>query len=233
MRVLVLGGMHGNELLGVELVRSLQESPIVGVDVRIANQRAVERGVRFTETDLNRSFGGKVGSGYEAVQAKELTRVTRDYDVVLDFHNTQTSSNNCAFVGVEAHPILYDVAKFLGYRQIIQATYDCINRYCPNTISMEISVGDAWDDIDIWRDKIGRLRDGFSQRYDDWPIEVYRFLHRITWSESRLLSGADSWRPFVGISEDDKLALGVEGEVVPIFIGSRLTEYYATLLTRI
>ena len=44
MRVLVLGGMHGNELLGVELVRSLQESPIVGVDVRIANQRAVERG---------------------------------------------------------------------------------------------------------------------------------------------------------------------------------------------
>ena len=29
MRVLVLGGMHGNELLGVELVRSLQESPIV------------------------------------------------------------------------------------------------------------------------------------------------------------------------------------------------------------
>ena len=98
---------------------------------------------------------------------------------------------------------------------------------------MEISVGDAWDDIDIWRDKIGRLRDGFPQRYDDWPIEVYRFLHRITWSESRLLSGADSWRPFVGISEDDKLALGVEGEVVPIFIGSRLTEYYATLLTRI
>lgn len=57
MRILVLGGMHGNERLGIDLVQLLQIKPIAGVDALIANPRAVARNVRFTESDLNRSFG--------------------------------------------------------------------------------------------------------------------------------------------------------------------------------
>lgn len=174
MKILVLGGMHGNELLGVKLVESLQETPIKNVDVCIANPRAVKQNTRYTETDLNRSFGVQTTSSYEIDRAKELSELTKQYDVVLDFHNTQTPNNNCAFVGVDANPVLYDVAKSLGYEQIIQATYDCINKYCLNTISMEISTGDEWDIVDFWRQKISKLAS--KSLRTNRSITVYRYL---------------------------------------------------------
>lgn len=231
MKVLVLGGTHGNELLGVRLVQSLQKTPIKNVDICIANPRAVQQDVRFVETDLNRSFGEQERTSYEIDRAKELSWLVKGYDIVLDFHNTQTPNNNCAFVGVDADPILYEVAKSLGYKQVIQATYDCINKYCPNTISMETSVGDGWDDVDVWRRKIAKLV--CEPLRADSPLATYRYLCRVTWEESEKLDGAIGWQPFIELSEKDKTGLGRQGEIVPIFVGSRLTEYYATLLERV
>lgn len=231
MKILVIGGTHGNELLGIKLVESLQKIPIKNVDVYIANPRAVERKVRFTETDLNRSFGKQTASSYEIDRAEELCELVKQYDVVLDFHNTQTPNNNCAFVGVDANPMLYDVAKSLGYEQIIQATYDCINKYCLNTVSMEISASDKWDDVNVWRQKITELIG--KPLSVDRSIAVYRYLQRVTWNGSEKLPGAAAWQPFVELYEEDKMQLDIEAEVVPIFIGSRLTEYYATLLERV
>lgn len=230
MKILVLGGMHGNETLGINLVRSLQKSPIEGVDCLIANSRAVKKGVRFTETDLNRSFGNQPDTSYEIERAKELFEITKEYDIVLDFHNTQTPNNNCAFVGVDANKLLYETASTLGYKRVIQATYDCINKYCLNVISMEISVGDAWDDITLWRRKVIELRDSTSKNQQ--KVVVYRYLRRVIWDETQRLSGWADWKPFVEIPDADRAVLDVDANTVPIFIGSRFTEYYATLLVK-
>lgn len=228
MKILVLGGMHGNELLGVKLVRSLGEQPIAGVDVCMANPRAVERIERYTETDLNRSFGVVTPQSYEERRAVELQELAAQYDLVLDFHNTQTANNDCSFVGEECSPLLYRVASAVGVPRCIEATYDCINKYCLNTLSVEVSVGGTLDSIDVWRGVIAQLAaDGVGSVK---PVDrLYRFARRITWAEYEQ-HGFD-WQPFMPLSARDREALVVDEPCVPIFIGSQLTEYYGTLLT--
>lgn len=58
MKILAIGGMHGNEMLGIELVRSLADSPIENVDCVLANEKAIAARQRFVKQDLNRSFPG-------------------------------------------------------------------------------------------------------------------------------------------------------------------------------
>ncbi|HSW66182.1 MAG TPA: succinylglutamate desuccinylase/aspartoacylase family protein, partial [Bacillota bacterium] len=96
MRVLVIGGMHGNEPLGVTLVKRLQQQPIKNVDAVLANEPAIAQNCRFIANDLNRSFPGKRPSKqYEQRRAAELLQLCGGYDVVLDFHNTHCAGNDC------------------------------------------------------------------------------------------------------------------------------------------
>lgn len=229
-KILVIGGTHGNELLGVKLVELLVKKPIENVDTLIANPRAVAAGSRFIESDINRSFGVQRMATYETARAAQIQKITAGYDVVLDFHNTQTPGNNCCFVGDACLPALYGVAKTLGLRECIEATYDCINKYCPNTLSVEISIGDALDDPMVWWEKIAMLASA-QELAGGTPLTLYRFDRRVTWEQKQAL-GIDGWQPFVPIERAEGAQLGVEGLRVPIFIGSRLTPFYATLLTR-
>lgn len=230
MKLLVLGGTHGNELLGIELVKILQANPIPGIDAVIANPRAVEKGVRFIETDLNRSFGE--GESYEYRRAQELKETTKNYDIVFDFHNTQTLSNDCGFVGTNCRPELYAALQLFGIANCIEATYDCINKYCKNVVSIEVSIGSELDAAEYW---YGRIRElcKMKPRNPQSDLTIYRYLRRVGWDEIKDLD-TNEWKPFRPLAKNDKLTLEVpsEKDVVPIFIGSRLTPFYATLLTK-
>ncbi|HEU4715358.1 MAG TPA: succinylglutamate desuccinylase/aspartoacylase family protein, partial [Candidatus Saccharimonadales bacterium] len=182
-----------------------------------------------TESDLNRSFGETYVGTYETKRAARLKKLAASYDVVLDFHNTQTPGNNCGFVGVGCDPRLYDVAKAVGFSMCVEATYDCVNKYCLNTISIEISVGDALDDPDVWYQKITALSAGMLP-VPKKPLQLYRFSRRVSWEEKAVF-GLENWRPFRQISTDEARRLGVKKQTVPIFIGSRFTSEYATLLS--
>lgn len=230
-RILVIGGMHGNELLGVKLVQLLRQRPLKNVEVLIANPSAVKAGERFIESDLNRSFGADFLGSLETQRAGYLKQVVKPFDVVFDFHNTQTPANNCTFVGVGCQPRLYEAIKQLGFSRCIEATYDCINKYCDNVISIEISVNDPLDDAAYWYGvlkKSARIMQGSSTTK---ALEVYRFKRRVTWQQKKELQ-IKKWQPFEPIASSLKRELGVDGVIVPIFIGSKLTEYYATLLSR-
>ena len=229
MKILVIGGTHGNESLGIELVRLLRERLIKGVDTLIANPRAVAAGVRFVETDLNRSFGGKA-SGYEERRACEITRLVAQYDLVLDFHNTQAANNNCSFIGPNSEYLLPGISALLGLNNCIIATYDCINRQCPNTLSIEISQNDKLDNPSVWRRKIDQLMQEDSLEKSR-ELNLYRFAGRLTWDQKEKL-GIKELLPFQSLSKKLSTTLGLEDELYSIFVGSRFTEYYATLLTK-
>jgi hypothetical protein len=229
MKILVLGGTHGNELLGVKLVKLLQKNQIDGVDAIIANPKAVTAGTRFTESDLNRSFGDSFTDTYETARALELKELAAAYDVVLDFHNTQTPDNNCGFVGVGCDPRLYDMAKAVGFSMCVEATYDCINKYCLNTISIEISIDDPLDDPKVWYERIAGLAAG-TLPVPNSSLQLYRFSRRVSWEEKTAL-GLKDWQPFKRISTKEALQLDVKKNTVPIFVGSHLTGEYATLLS--
>lgn len=233
MKILAVGGTHGNEMLGINLVKSLEGNPIAGVDTLIANPRAVEAKVRFIGTDLNRSFSN--GESYEHSLASQIIDKAKDHDIVLDFHNTQTANNNCSFVGVGADALLKKATSFLGLTNCVEATYDCINKACPNVLSIEISVGDLLDSVEIWREKVQRLANTDLERLKLEPVTTYRFLRRVSWDDPVVASGAaNDWYPFREVGSHEYRLLNTPNgqSVVPIFIGSRLTEYYATLLTK-
>lgn len=227
--ILVLGGMHGNEQLGIQLVALLKQSPLTGVDALIANPKAVIQSKRFIQTDLNRSFGVSGQSTYETNRADVLTKIASGYDVVLDFHNTQTPANNCAFVGVNCDPMLYTISGALGLVKCIEATYDCINKVCPNVISIEISSADTLDNATYWYEKIQKLLKFDQSR--NIPIETFKYKTRLTWEQKKQFD-TSTWRPFEPLEKSVTDKLGLGGIIVPIFIGSKLTEYYATLLSK-
>lgn len=106
-RVAIFGGTHGNELSGVFLVKHWLkhggEITRTGMEVRpfITNPKAVEKCVRYVDTDLNRVFDNqslslqnKVKILYEITRAQEINSIfgpkgSKDaFDVILDLHNT-------------------------------------------------------------------------------------------------------------------------------------------------
>lgn len=230
MKLLVLGGMHGNEPLGMAVIELLRQKPIDGVDCMIANPRAVQQYVRFTESDLNRSFSGAPRRTYEDKRAMIIKRTCARYDLVLDFHNTFATSNDCSFVGVGCDPILYEVSLQLGLDRCIEATYDCINKACPNTLSVEISLDSERNMPEFWYGRLEELVNGVKKPQAK-TLQIFRFAGRIEIGVSGRL-GLSPLKVFSPISETDCKKLGYERSVYPIFIGSSYTEYEATLITK-
>ncbi len=87
--IAIVACQHGNELFGKEIVDAILETPeqFPGVRTVIANELAIERGVRFVDEDLNRAFPGNDDT-HEGRLAKEVLQAVKGCDVVLDIHTT-------------------------------------------------------------------------------------------------------------------------------------------------
>lgn len=227
--------MHGNEPLGINLVEQLQQQPIKNVDAIIANSEALAANTRFTGQDLNRSFpGNQTSKKYEPKRANELTELCKQYDIVLDFHNTYCPENDCAFVGELATDILYDTASYLGLKRVIVADYDCINKYAPNCLSVEVSMDSPDNTAVLWLNKISTLsRLAVLPRTDN--IVMYRFVYRMTLDDRDRFNLADqNLQAFQAVDPQLANAMGVNDPAYPIFVGDKFTQYnYGGLLERI
>lgn len=228
MKILVLGGMHGNEPLGLKVVKRLQDSPIPNVDALFANERAIKADKRFVAFDLNRSFpGDSASANYEWQRAAELLQKSKDYDIVLDFHNTHCPDNDCGFVGQTAGKSLYDLAGWLGLGRVIVADYDCINKYAPNCISIEISLSSELCRSDLWCDLIaGLARRELAELDTGTQIEKYQFVYRMTLDDrDRLDLQTKNMRAFQPLEESLASAMGITAIAYPIFIADAYTPY--------
>jgi len=226
MKILVIGGMHGNERLGLEMVKLFREKPIRNVNTVIANQPAVEADCRYLGEDLNRSFPGNAKSkSFEQKRASELLAMAKDYDVVLDFHNTYCPDNNCGFVGESAQRTLYDVSWLLGLNRIIVADYECINKYAPNCLSVEVSLGSSLNTPQVWYERIKTLATLKSFEVEP-AIELYRFVYRMTLEDrDKLNIGEKRLKAFEPISKKLASKLGINEPAYPIFVADSFTPY--------
>ncbi len=223
MRILVIGGMHGNEPLGIAVVKALQSST---VDTLVANRRAIDQNVRFIKTDLNRTFPGCSGSDdYETNRAAFIVKRCQDYDLVIDFHNTHCPNNDCSFVGRAAAQSLYDASSYFGFKRLIVADYECLNKYAPNCISVEVSLDSAKMNIAWWVKKITALskRASIPQAKN---LDLYQFAYRMTLEDrDRLSLDKMNLKAFTVLDKIVADKLGVESPAYPIFIGDRYTPY--------
>ncbi|XP_074517994.1 N-acyl-aromatic-L-amino acid amidohydrolase (carboxylate-forming) B-like isoform X2 [Halichoeres trimaculatus] len=116
-RVAVCGGTHGNELSGVYLVRELlkeqketsgKEKESFSVLEVLANPKAVQRCLRYIDTDLNRCFTHAILNRplpdkppYEMLISRDLNALLgpkgscEAMDLVCDLHNTTSNMGLC------------------------------------------------------------------------------------------------------------------------------------------
>ena len=98
MRILAIISTHGNESLGPSLLAYMlakRSKLLEDIEFIIANPRAYAKNVRYTESDLNRSYGLGLDT-YEGRRAKiieERIRLLKP-ELVLDFHTTTAEQPN-------------------------------------------------------------------------------------------------------------------------------------------
>ena len=91
-KILAIISTHGNELLGPNVLAYMlakRSKLLENMEFIIANPRAYVKNVRYTESDLNRSYGLGLDT-YEGRRAKiieERIRLLKP-ELVLDFHTT-------------------------------------------------------------------------------------------------------------------------------------------------
>ncbi len=238
MKILVIGGMHGNEMLGVELVRSLADSPIENVDYVLANEKAIAAQQRFVRQDLNRSFPGIATDAkfYEQRRPVELLNLCKKYDVVFDFHNTYCPDNDCVFVGENSKVFLLGISKAINLPRVILADYDCINKYAPNCMSIEISVQSELNSVAIWREELKKLSEkDVSEFRDATGVAKFRFVYRMTLEDKKKFQlNQMNLRAFQPIDPSLASKMDVSSPAYPIFINDKFTPYnYGGLLTEL
>lgn len=235
MKILVIGGMHGNEPLGIEVVKQLALRKFKNIDTILANKQAITKNTRFIKTDLNRTFPGKLGdSNYETNRAAEIVKLCKKYDVVFDFHNTHCPDNDCSFVGQTASKLLYSISDYFGLKRVIVADYECLNKYAPNCISVEISLSSPKMDSQWWVGQIialSRQTAALSAK----ELELYRFVYRVTLEDrDRLKLDTLNLQAFCPLDKSIARKLGVRSPAYLIFIGDSYTPYnYGGLLNKL
>lgn len=234
MKILVIGGMHGNEPLGLDVVSLFKKKPVMGVDAIIANEEATEANSRFTGKDLNRSFPGEGGMTYEDKRSQALLKLAKKYDVVLDFHNTYCPNNDCGFVGEDAPRSVYDVSWLLGMDKVIVADYDCMNKYATNCLSVEISLESALNIAELWYERI-LILSRLNNVIVDSKVKTYKFVYRMTLEDRDIYDlPSKKLKAFKPLDQALARSMGVKSPAYPIFIGDKFTPYnYGGLLNKI
>lgn len=127
-RVVIVGGTHGNELIGIYLVKKFERSPHLiqrssfESCTLFANPRAYQLMKRYVDTDLNRCFRQQDLEnfslfGYEAQRAKVIYHRfglggEHPADLTIDLHTT-TSNMGLTVILANKHPFNLQLASYL------------------------------------------------------------------------------------------------------------------------
>lgn len=93
-KILFIAGTHGDEPIGRALLKKFSNQGDIKALYKsvIGNPRALAQNKRFTEVDLNRVAPGDANSPiYEIKRASELVTLFKQFDYIIDFHETKAN----------------------------------------------------------------------------------------------------------------------------------------------
>jgi len=150
MPVLVTA-LHGNEPVPMYALVSL------GLPVVPGNLQALVYGKRFTEQDLNASFGCE-GDTYEEIRAREILKEIPGDARVVDFHTFSCESPPFSII---TDMKMLELAACLGIRRVVYMKHNikagrslCDHR---DTVAVEAGKHDAMDSFTTTQDIARRL----------------------------------------------------------------------------
>ena len=139
--VAVVGSIHGDEPCGATAVEAVLETdPQVERPVKlvVANEAALERGVRYVESDLNRAFpGSRDADTHEGRLAHQLLTEIRGAEV-LSLHSTRSYAAPFALVnGLDGHA--RSVCPYLSVEAVVETAQYSEGRLIayPDVIELE------------------------------------------------------------------------------------------------
>ena len=127
--IAILGGTHGNETSGIQLVRHWQNGNLperfseLQPEMRLVNSAAIEANVRYVDDDLNRQFTAhsleQQCSEAEAQLARQLNQTlgpkgNSATDFVIDIHNT-TSAMGATLIILQQDEFNIQLARFVKH----------------------------------------------------------------------------------------------------------------------
>lgn len=122
---LILAGVHGDEVCGIDAVKSLLPSLSVNkgrVIFAYGNPRAIEKSVRLTEKNLNRMFkpddalSEEEKASYEYKRAQFLQSYLDQAEVLLDIHASHTPKSQPFII---CEPNGFGIAQYLPFDLVV------------------------------------------------------------------------------------------------------------------
>lgn len=141
-KVLVIGCVHGDELIGEKVISELRKLIIShGTLVTVlANTHAMKAKKRFIDQDLNRSFPGEIQGNHEERLAHSLAPLLKEADIVLDIHSTTTDTTSAVILTKVNQPIRQLLSIFNPKRVVVmekKVGKTALTGYCKAGISFE------------------------------------------------------------------------------------------------
>lgn len=179
-KVAVIGGTHGDEPMTSEAVENFyddltveySESELNGeAKFIIANERAIEKGVRFTEADLNRSYPGDADSStYEVSLAAQIVEELADYDAILSIHSTKSAPPEFAITSHMDKPVNRKSALHLPVSYFVDTgslREDTMDANLDNTVTIEAGYQGSKETKDFAYESIRRFLAGHGVLADE------------------------------------------------------------------
>lgn len=162
--------VHGNEIMPTLALASIGEPQIV------ANPRALAQGVRFTEHDLNASFGTG-GDSCEEKRARELDKILDSDKLVVDFHSFSVESEPFAIVVDLA---MLPLASSLGVKHVVYMKHNIKGGHAlidhHQGVSVEVGKHSDPKSFDLTLEIVNRLKiDGIKPA----KVKIYEVYGRI------------------------------------------------------
>lgn len=186
--IAVVAGIHGDEPCGPDAVEALLDDPPDfqrPVKFIIANERALERGVRYIDEDLNRAFPGDPES--ESHEQRLAHRLLGELDgcVTLALHSTQSYAHPFALVdSIDAETA--ESCAALPVDAVVETADYADGRLISYPGTIEVECGLQWSEtaaenardlVTAFLSATGVLPADPEQEYDDVP--VFRLTNKV------------------------------------------------------
>jgi hypothetical protein len=146
--VAVVAGIHGDEPCGPDAVDALLDDPPTfqrPVKFVVANEAALERGVRYLDDDLNRAFPGDSEATSHERRLAERFLTELEGCTTLALHSTQSYAHPFALVDT-VDPELADICARLPIDAVVETADYADGRLIAYPRTIEVECGLQWSE---------------------------------------------------------------------------------------
>jgi succinylglutamate desuccinylase len=236
-KILFIACTHGDEQVGKWLWNNNPQgyNSFYQWQVIIGNPKAMKLGVRYTESDLNRSFNKKETTSYEEKRARELTPIIQKYDVLYDIHQTFIADhmNDCIFVNKLDTDTLKAIEPLSAQYVVLDDNPEYNGHFATSVAKVGITI--EYTKSGNYKEETGRLKKDIdsilaSKKKKNKKVfmRTYKAIPRDKKYNSLDLNNFKPLRPH----EKKILEINEDGEFYPIFVNG-YPDYYCFLNKKI